>query len=308
MSNEALPQKAYRQQLQDIVQRLRQSREETHSIGRRDQAREYPSPHALAGVVDGLVAALFPSHFGRRHVTDENVDFFVGETLSNVISTLTEQVRKGLLATQGHTESIENEAERVVHDFAGALPEIRGMLVEDVQAAYSGDPAANSVSEILLSYQGMKAIIYYRFAHALHELGARLVARVISEIAHSRTAVDIHPGASIGRCFFIDHGTGVVVGETAVIGDNVRLYQAVTLGAKSFPKDETGALVKGLARHPIVEDDVVIYAGATVLGRVTIGKGSVVGGNVWLTSSVPPGSSVTQAGVRQELMEQGSGI
>ncbi|HMU65131.1 MAG TPA: serine O-acetyltransferase, partial [Nitrosomonas sp.] len=178
----------------------------------------------------------------------------------------------------------------------------------DIVAAYEGDPAARSVDEVLACYPGIMAIAYYRLAHELNLLGVPLIARMISEIAHSQTGIEIHPGAQIGPRFFIDHGTGVVIGETAIIGQNVRLYQAVTLGAKRFPVDEKGALVKGIARHPIVEDDVVIYAGATILGRITIGKGSTIGGNVWLTRSVPPGSNVTQAQMRYELFEGGSGI
>ncbi|MGZ4998168.1 MAG: serine O-acetyltransferase, partial [Methylobacter sp.] len=165
-----------------------------------------------------------------------------------------------------------------------------------------------SSDEVLVCYPGITAIIHHRLAHDLHQLGAPLVARIISEIAHSATGIDIHPGAQIGDSFFIDHGTGVVIGETAVIGRHVRVYQAVTLGAKRFQKDEDGILVKGNARHPIVEDDVVIYAGATILGRITIGRGSTIGGNVWLTHSVPSDSNITQAHVRSELFHDGGGI
>jgi serine O-acetyltransferase len=174
------------------------------------------------------------------------------------------------------------------------------LLVSDLLAAFNGDPAATSPSEILLCYPGMTAVMYYRLAHALYELGAPVLARVISDIAHASTGIDIHPGAQIGGSFFIDHGTGVVIGQTTVIGQRVRLYQAVTLGAKRFPADDNGVLIKGNARHPIVEDDVVIYAGATVLGRITIGQGSTIGGNVWLTQSVPPGSNVSQAQMRND--------
>jgi len=186
-----------------------------------------------------------------------------------------------------------------MRSLAEQLPAIRGALFSDLQAAWQGDPAATGMSEILLCYPGVTAIIHHRIAHTLLQLGTPLLARLIADIAHARTGIDIHPGAQIGRGFFIDHGTGVVIGETCVIGENVRLYQAVTLGAKRFPADENGHLVKGLARHPIVEDDVVIYAGATVLGRITIGRGSTIGGNVWLTQSVPPGSNVSQALSRQ---------
>ena len=174
------------------------------------------------------------------------------------------------------------------------------MLDADVESAYLGDPAARSVDEVLLCYPGILAVIHYRLAHALYALGVPLVARIISEIAHSITGIDIHPGARIGPGFFIDHGTGVVIGETTVIGQNVRLYQAVTLGAKRFTQDESGALEKGAPRHPILEDEVVVYAGATILGRITIGRGSSIGGNVWLTRSVPPGSHVSQASLQHE--------
>ncbi|HZH55880.1 MAG TPA: serine O-acetyltransferase EpsC, partial [Burkholderiaceae bacterium] len=179
---------------------------------------------------------------------------------------------------------------------ANALPEIRRLLDSDTLAAFAGDPAARSVDEILLCYPGLHAMIHHRIAHQFYRLELPLLARMVSEIAHSETGIDIHPGATIGEHFFIDHGTGVVIGETAIIGNNVRIYQAVTLGAKRFPADTDGTLTKGLPRHPIVEDDVVIYAGATILGRVTLGKGCTIGGNVWLINDVPPGAHVTQAG------------
>jgi len=180
------------------------------------------------------------------------------------------------------------------------------VLVSDLHAAYESDPAATAYPEILLGYPGMIALVYHRLAHALFRLGATLSARLISSIAHSKTAIDLHPGAEIGPRFFIDHGTGVVVGETAVIGERVRLYQAVTLGARSFPVDENGIVVKGTPRHPIVEDDVVIYAGATLLGRITIGRGSVIGGNVWLTQSVLAGSNISQATLKGDMVSVGA--
>jgi serine O-acetyltransferase len=181
------------------------------------------------------------------------------------------------------------------------------LLDSDIQAAYEGDPAARSPDEVLVCYPGIAASIHHRVAHVLYRLGAPLVARIISEIAHSSTGIDIHPGAQIADSFFIDHGTGVVIGETAVIGRRVRVYQAVTLGAKRFEKDSDGLLVKGHPRHPIVEDDVVIYAGATILGRIKIGRGSVIGGNVWLTHDVPPGSHVSQ-GQTRDAFTSGNGI
>lgn len=194
---------------------------------------------------------------------------------------------------------LDERAFEIAREFGRQLPAVRALLVSDIQAAYAGDPAAQHITEILLCYPGVLAMMHHRLAHALHQLGVPLLARFINEIAHSATGIDIHPGAQIGPSFFIDHGTGVVIGETAIIGERVRVYQAVTLGAKSFPADGEGTLVKGNARHPIVEDDVVIYAGATILGRVTIGRGSVIGGNVWLTHSVPPGTSVAQGKVRE---------
>jgi len=193
---------------------------------------------------------------------------------------------------------IDDIATEAVRRFANALPGLRSLLDSDVLAAYQGDPAARSVDEVLLCYPGVLAMIHHRLAHELYGLGLPLLARIVAEQAHAQTGIDIHPGAKIDAGFFIDHGTGVVIGETAVIGKRVRLYQAVTLGAKRFPTDTDGNLQKGLPRHPVVEDDVVIYAGATILGRVTLGKGAVIGGNVWITDDVPPGASVTQASLQ----------
>jgi serine O-acetyltransferase len=192
--------------------------------------------------------------------------------------------------------------------FAAQLPAIRKLLGSDVQAAYEGDPAASSPDETIACYPGIRSIIHHRLAHALYELGVPLIPRMISELGHSATGIDIHPGALIGASFFIDHGTGVVIGETSRIGDRVRLYQGVTLGAKSFPLDDKGQPIKGIPRHPIVEDDVIIYAEATILGRITIGAGSTIGGNVWLTHSVPPRSRITQAQAHAEAFDGGAGI
>ena len=285
--------------LSRVVGELRQSREDTHKIRHLGRVRELPSREALEEVLKGLFAALFPTHYGRSDLTDETIDYFVGNVLGIALNTLAEQIRRGLYFSSN--SNIEEEArfdalsEKLTSQFAAELPAIRALIVSDIRAAMSGDPAATSVSEILLCYPGVSAAIHYRIAHALYELGAPLLARFISEIAHSKTGVDIHPGAKIGEGFFIDHGTGVVIGQTAILGKNVRLYQAVTLGAKRFPEDGEGNLIKGADRHPILEDDVVIYAGATVLGRITIGARSTIGGNVWLTRSIPPDSNISQA-------------
>jgi len=291
-------------ELDKIVNELRSVRNEWRaSRGRLREAglRELPSREVLQQLLIDLCGALFPMRLGPQDLREESEDYYVGHTLDAALNQLLVQVQLELTYSARQINdnidehALKNQANNIVRLFASALPRLRRILDIDVQTAFQGDPAAHSVDEVLLCYPGIHAIIYYRLAHTLYELGVPLLARIVAELAHSSTGIDIHPGAQIGSGFFIDHGTGVVIGETAVIGERVRVYQAVTLGAKSFPTDDTGALQKGLARHPIVEDDVVIYAGATVLGRITIGKGSVIGGNVWLTRSVPAGSSITQA-------------
>jgi serine O-acetyltransferase len=285
-----------------IVERLRAERRswrDAHQRPREGAGREFPSPEALRKIALGLRGALFPMRLGPSDLRQEGEDFYVGHTIESSLNELVEQVKLELRGAPGAAGdgfvAADRLAVRIVQRLAADLPAVRAELDKDMEAAYRGDPAAHSVDEVLLCYPGAIAIIHHRIAHRLYRLGAPMVARMFSEIAHSETGIDIHPGATIGSEFFIDHGTGVVIGETAVIGNRVRLYQAVTLGARSFPVGPHGELQKGNARHPIVEDDVVIYAGATILGRVTIGRGSTVGGNVWLTRSVPPGSQITQA-------------
>lgn len=296
----------------DVVSELRALRlKSLENRQRRDSPPKLPSRKVLVGIADGLRAVLFPNRLGMPDLTNESVDYYVGHTLDVTLRELMVQVRRELRFAGDADATGNSERERaagITQAFAQRLPRIRSLLESDIQAAYEGDPAARSVDEVLVCYPGITAITYYRLAHELHRLGAPLIARMISEIAHSSTGIEIHPGAQIGGFFFIDHGTGVVIGETAVIGEHVRLYQAVTLGAKRFPVDEHGALVKGNLRHPIVEDDVVIYAGATILGRITIGRGSTIGGNVWLTRSVPPASVISQAQTRNEVFDGGAGI
>jgi len=298
--------------LSAVVGQLRQSREVTNKIRHRGRVRELPSRLILTEILDGLAAALFPTHYGRSDLTDDSIDYFVGNTLHTALTGLTEQVRRSLsfISTPNDQPDADlaGQARGITYAFADQLPAIRALLVDDLLAAFQGDPAATSVSEILVCYPGFAAIIHYRMAHALHRLGAPFIARLISSIAHSTTGIDIHPAAEIGAGFFIDHGTGVVIGETAIIGEHVRLYQAVTLGAKRLPADENGTLIKGSPRHPIIEDNVIIYAGATVLGRITVGRNSTIGGNVWLTQSVPAGSVVTQAQSRHAETEAGIAI
>ena len=204
--------------------------------------------------------------------------------------------------------TLDQEGRRLARELLAELPALREHVFEDARAAWRGDPSCRHPIEALYAFPGIFAITRHRIANILYRFEVPLLPRLISENAHHRTGIDIHPGASIGREFFIDHGTGVVIGETAIVGNRVTLYQGVTLGAKSFPVDAQGRLVKGLARHPIVEDDVTIYAAATVLGRVTIGRGSVIGGNVWLTHSVPRNSRVSQAEPLQTGFEHGAGI
>jgi serine O-acetyltransferase len=273
--------------------RLRQQR--TREWG----GREFPSQEIIADAVDQIRGALFPMRLGPTSLRQEAEDFYVGDTLDRALVALNEQVRLELAyasrASATDAAQLGDHARELTRKFALSLPRIRELLDTDVQAAFDGDPAARSVDEVLLCYPGVHAMIYHRIANRLYTLGAPLIARIIAELAHSKTGIDIHPGASIGAGFFMDHGTGIVIGETAVIGERVRLYQAVTLGAKRFPTDENGRLEKSHLRHPIVEDDVVIYAGATVLGRITIGRGATIGGNVWVTRDVASGSHVTQA-------------
>ena len=285
-----------------LVSELRSLRlQSLESRQRRHQPPKLPSRTELTVIIDNLKAVLFPNRLGLPGLSEESVDYFVGHTLDKSLNQLHKQLVLELnFAAEQQQLNIDavSEAAQLTRQFAAHLPEIRRLIDSDIQAAYEGDPAARSPDEVLVCYPGIVAVIHHRLAHVLYQLGTPLVARMIAEIAHSNTGIDIHPGAQIADSFFIDHGTGVVIGETAIIGRNVRLYQAVTLGAKRFDKDDNGMLVKGNARHPIVEDNVVIYAGATILGRITIGQGSTIGGNVWLTHSVPENSHISQAQTR----------
>lgn len=298
----------------NVVAELRQARREWRASQNRLielGGRDLPSREVLVEIIQGLRGVLFPMRLGPPELRQETEDFYIGHTLDKALSTLTTQVRLELRHSDRtlhlSPRDLDLRAAHIVHEFAHALPDIRRLLDTDVLAAYQGDPAAHSVDEVLLCYPGIHAMIHHRLAHKLHELGVSLLARLVAELAHSATGIDIHPGATIGPGFFIDHGTGVVVGETAVIGARVRIYQAVTLGARSFPTDADGALKKGMPRHPLIEDDVVIYAGATILGRVTVGRGSTIGGNVWLTHDVPPGSQVTQASLHEASSRRANG-
>ncbi|KLU26575.1 serine acetyltransferase [Caballeronia mineralivorans PML1(12)] len=293
--------------IDDIVQSLQTVRQQWREVQKRSLepgGRELPAREALANIVETLKGVLFPMRLGPHDLRQESENFYVGHALDSALHGLFAQAQLELQYRDRHLsrddENIATRAGVAVRAFAARLPEIRTLLDSDVLAAYHGDPAAGSVDEVLLCYPGVLAMIHHRLAHELYKLDLRLLARIVAELAHGETGIDIHPGARIGKGFFIDHGTGVVIGETTIIGDHVRVYQAVTLGAKRFPSNAEGHLEKGLARHPIVEDEVVIYAGATILGRVTLGRGAVIGGNVWLTHDVAPGANVTQAISRNE--------
>lgn len=256
-----------------------------------------PSIHELEEIVDLTRSIIFPGYFGNSSVNVHNLTYHIGVSVERLFKLLSEQIMSGMCfenTSEGEEVFCLKKSKEVAAKFIAALPRLREILTTDVVAAYNGDPAAKSYGEIIFCYPAIRAISNYRIAHQLLELGVPLIPRIITEMAHSESGIDIHPGATIGEYFTIDHGTGVVIGETAIIGKNVKLYQGVTLGAKSFPMDADGNPIKGIPRHPILEDDVVVYSNASILGRITIGKGSVIGGNIWIDNDVPPGSKVLQ--------------
>lgn len=292
-----VPTIAFPLQLGRVVDGLEKARLDWRSGHARhaESGVRFPSRQALRRIMRELGAALFPLRLGPPEITAENQNRWVEATLESTLSQLAAQIALELRIVSPSIGSAEEgeRAERMVGDFAATLPAIRRMLDDDIQAGYANDPAARSVDEVLLSYPSVAAIIHHRLAHRLHRLGAELVARVVAEIAHAETGIDIHPGARIGRGFFIDHGTGIVIGETATIGDRVRLFQGVTLGGE--PSVTGAARAAGEAfvrRHPAIGDDVVIFAGAVLLGPIVIGARTRIGGNVWLSSDVPPDNVV----------------
>lgn len=253
-----------------------------------------PNPYVIYEVIDDLSNIIFPGYAHAEEVTKANLSHYVGDMICRVYRRLVPEVAKSLayrdrVAVSECTAS----SEEIVYQFLARMAEVRSILKQDIMAAEGGDPAAQSMDEIILSYPGVYAIMVHRLAHLLCKAQVPLIPRIMSEKAHSVTGIDIHPGAQIGDHFFIDHGTGVVIGETCQIGSHVKIYQGVTLGAMSFPKDGKGRVIKGKKRHPTLEDGVTIYAGATLLGAITIGANSVVGGNVWLTDSIPANTVVT---------------
>lgn len=253
-----------------------------------------PSQDQLQSIIDILRSIIFPGFYGRSNVNINTIKYHIGVRVERLQKLLTEQVLAGLcfvdmMPAEGEMtfDILKNKARLIANEIVARLPELKAILATDIEAAYLGDPAADNQSEIIACYPCIKALTNYRLAHELFEMGVPLVPRMLTEMAHSETGIDIHPGAKIGHHFCIDHGTGVVIGGTCIIGNNVKLYQGVTLGAKSFPLDNNGNPIKGIPRHPILKDDVIVYSNATVLGRITIGRGVVIGANKWVTESIP---------------------
>jgi serine O-acetyltransferase len=301
--------------LKTVVDKLCNRAENTPYLIKKE-CRHYslPSRDVVKNTTEALRSVLFPEYLGTSELTQETMHYYIGSTLDWVFHTLKDQIKRGLCFDCEDQQLVDNCIERdkqalsITKSFFTKLTTIQQQLNHDVKAHYDCDPAAKNAYETLICYPGVLAITNYRIAHELYLLKVPLIPRIITEYAHNITGIDIHPGANIGNSFFIDHGTGVVIGETCIIGNNVRIYQGVTLGAKSFSLDCDGKPVKGVDRHPIVEDNVTIYSGATILGRVKIGRNSVIGGNVWLTHSVPPESNITQVEARDETHQNGSGI
>ena len=302
-----------RNEIAAIVEELCEQNKDSLTCHRLRHEAPMPSVDMLTAIVEDLRAVLFPGYYGPSDVTSESMPFYIGANLDRLHRQLAEQINRGYcFVCQREDKALCKDCEERSRDiawkFIRKLPDIRHLLATDVDAAFVGDPAAKTPGETIFCYPSIRALTNYRIAHELHLLKVDIIPRIISEMAHSLTGIDIHPGATIGEHFFIDHGTGTVIGETCIVGRNVRIYQGVTLGAKSFPQGDDGSLIKGLARHPIVEDDVTIYAGATILGRVTIGHGATIGGNVWITRDIPPGAQIRQSRPMEKSYEFGAGI
>lgn len=257
-----------------------------------------PSIGALTEIVQLTRSVLFPGYFDNEAIKPNTRMYYIGVNIDNLLQLLTKQIKAGLCFESDEDYETSHKMARLAKEkavaFIAQLPEIRQKLHTDVIAAYNGDPAAKSYGEIIFCYPSIRAISNYRIAHALLELEVPLIPRIITEMAHSETGIDIHPGARIGEYFTIDHGTGVVIGETAIIGDNVKIYQGVTLGAKSFPLDDEGNPIKGIDRHPKIGNNVIIYSNASILGNITVGDGTIIGGNIWVDQDVPAGSRLVQ--------------
>lgn len=268
----------------------------------------FPSLDCLHEMISLVKSIIFPDFFNPRRNSGISREHYIGVGVDKLYIILCREIENSLRFNEGRTtDNADSEASRMALSFIDTLPEIKRLLLTDVEAMFNNDPAVNSFGEVILCYPVVQAMVHYRVAHSLLKLGMPVIPRIITELAHSDTGIDIHPGASIGEYFSIDHGTGVVIGETCVIGNHVTIYQGVTLGAKNFSLDSNGRPVN-IPRHPIIEDNVTIYSNATVLGRITIGRGSIIGGNIWLTNSVPPGSRILQRKAVTSTFYDGLGI
>ena len=271
-----------------------------------------PSVEKVNRIVVLVKNIIFPDYFEKRQPDEAIRSYHIGVAMEELLRLLTKQIAHGLqfcedCEAERTKEEVYREAEQKALQFIDSLPEIKRILYTDVQAMFDNDPAAPNYGEVIFCYPSMNTMTHYRIAHRLHELQVPVIPRIITELAHSKTGIDIHPGARIGEYFAIDHGTGVVIGETAIIGDHVTLYQGVTLGAKSFKYDEQGNMLN-IPRHPIIEDYVTVYSNASILGRITIGHHSVIGGNIWITNSVPPYSRIQQSKAIDVAFQDGAGI
>lgn len=287
--------------INSVVDKLSQPQSYEGLYHHNPEGQALPSEQAVREFIALVRSTIFPGYYSSSSLHDSTITYHLGVAVERMHRVLAKQILYSLCFAEQEIckgESCNSEQEYKALNIAGAfisyLPELRRMLALDVEAAYQGDPAAESIGEIICCYPSLKAITYHRIAHKLYELQVPLLPRIISEIAHSETGIDIHPAACIGESFFIDHGTGVVIGATCIIGSRVKLYQGVTLGAKSFPKADDGSLIKGIERHPIIGDNVIVYSNTTLLGRITIGESARIGANMWITEDVPAGQSLSR--------------
>ena len=287
--------------INSVVDKLSQPQSYEGLYHHNPEGQALPSEQAVREFIALVRSTIFPGYYSSSSLHDSTITYHLGVAVERMHRVLAKQILYSLCFAEQEIckgESCNSEQEYKALNIAGAfisyLPELRRMLALDVEAAYQGDPAAESIAEIICCYPSLKAITYHRIAHKLYELQVPLLPRIISEIAHSETGIDIHPAARIGESFFIDHGTGVVIGATCIIGSRVKLYQGVTLGAKSFPKADDGSLIKGIERHPIIGDNVIVYSNTTLLGRINIGESARIGANMWITEDVPAGQSLSR--------------
>lgn len=287
--------------INSVVDKLSQPQSYEGLYHHNPEGQALPSEQAVREFIALVRSTIFPGYYSSSSLHDSTITYHLGVAVERMHRVLAKQILYSLCFAEQEIckgESCNSEQEYKALNIAGAfisyLPELRRMLALDVEAAYQGDPAAESIGEIICCYPSLKAITYHRIAHKLYELQVPLLPRIISEIAHSETGIDIHPAARIGESFFIDHGTGVVIGATCIIGSRVKLYQGVTLGAKSFPKAKDGSLIKGIERHPIIGDNVIVYSNTTLLGRINIGESARIGANMWITEDVPAGQSLSR--------------